>query len=171
MSGHYSKHHTHTVRFSERISWLFAGQVVCRGDSVQAVSTDFAARLNHLFDTIVGADGKPYSNEAVISGIAAKGGPTISKGYLSELRSGKKDNPTLKHIEALAGFFEVDPAYFVGSDDSATKISDDVQIAAAMSDAGVKSIALRTARLSAVERELIATLVEQVGNLHADKES
>lgn len=149
---------------------MFAKRAALQGDSVQAVSTDFAARLNHLFDTIVSADGKPYSNEAVINGIAAKGGPTISKGYLSELRSGKKDNPTLKHIEALAGFFEVDPAYFVGTDDSATKIADDVQVATAMSDAGIKSIALRTARLSAVERELIATLVEQVGKLHTDKE-
>lgn len=141
---------------------MFARRALRRGDSVQAVSTDFAARLNHLFETITDPDGKPYSNEAVINGIAATGGPTISKGYLSELRTGKKDNPTLKHIEALAGFFGVDATYFVGDSDYADRVAAELKLLAGMKRAGVRDIALRASDLSDSNLSMVEAILETV---------
>jgi transcriptional regulator with XRE-family HTH domain len=37
---------------------------------------------------------------------------SFSSAYLWQLRTGAKDNPTIRHIEALARFFEVSPAHF-----------------------------------------------------------
>ncbi len=122
---------------------------------------DFAERLNRLFELVPGPDGKPFSNEAVIAGLAEHG-PTISKGYLSELRSGKKDNPTLRHIEALAAFFGVDPAYFVADQDRADEIADQITTLKALGDAGVQSIALRAADASPESRDLIAAMIDQI---------
>ena len=133
-----------------------------QGDSVQAVSTDFADRLNHLFETITDSDGKPYSNEAVINGIAATGGPTISKGYLSELRTGKKDNPTLKHIQALADFFGVDATYFVGDSDYADRVAAELKLLAGMKRAGVRDIALRASDLSDSNLSMVEAILETV---------
>ena len=123
---------------------------------------DFAARLNRLFELVPGPDGRPFSNEAVIAGLAEHGGPTISKGYLSELRSGKKDNPTLRHIEALAAFFGVDPAYFVADQDRADEIAEQISTLKALGDAGVQSIALRAADASPESRDLIAAMIDQI---------
>jgi len=43
---------------------------------------------------------------------ARRDGETISAAYLWGLRTGVKDNPTMKHLQALARFFQVSPAYF-----------------------------------------------------------
>ena len=39
-------------------------------------------------------------------------GETISAAYIWGLRTGAKDNPTMRHLQALARFFQVSPAYF-----------------------------------------------------------
>lgn len=46
----------------------------------------------------------------------APAGVTISQSYIWQLRKGKKDNPTLKHLQALADFFGVPAAYFFDSE-------------------------------------------------------
>jgi len=127
-----------------------------------AVGNDFASRLNDLFDNVPGPDGKPYTNDAVIKVIAASGGPTISKGYLSELRTGKKDNPTLKHIEALADFFGVDPAYFVGDPEYADRLAAELKLLAGMKRAGVRDIALRASELSDQNLSMVEAILETV---------
>jgi len=71
-----------------------------------------ATKLNRLFAHIVERDGREYSNEHVASAIRSASGVTISQSYIWQLRKGKKDNPTLKHVQALADFFGVPAAYF-----------------------------------------------------------
>ncbi|MBF6332362.1 XRE family transcriptional regulator [Nocardia transvalensis] len=71
----------------------------------------FAEKLNYLFATVTPAEDREYSNEQVASAITANGVP-ISQSYIWMLRKSKKDNPTLKHVQALADFFGVPPAYF-----------------------------------------------------------
>ena len=44
--------------------------------------------------------------------MSAHNGITFSAAYLWQLRTGAKDNPTIRHIEALARFFDVSPSYF-----------------------------------------------------------
>lgn len=71
-----------------------------------------ADKLNHLFTSVTPRGGQEYSNEQVAAAIAAKGNVTISQSYIWQLRKSKKDNPTLKHLQALADFFGVPAAYF-----------------------------------------------------------
>lgn len=136
--------------------------------NVDPMSTDFAARLNRLFEMIPGPDGRTYSNDAVIAGIAAKGGPAISKGYLSELRTGKKTNPTLKHIEALSTFFDVDPTYFVGDADYAKRVESELRLLAGMKRAGVRDIAMRASQLNESELSLVEAILETVIQQHEE---
>jgi transcriptional regulator with XRE-family HTH domain len=79
-------------------------------------STSLADRLNHLFATIKGQGRRAeYSNEEVARAMTAAGVP-ISQSYIWLLRKGKKDNPTIRHVKALADFFGVPPAYFFDED-------------------------------------------------------
>src|SRR5205085_1911330 len=71
----------------------------------------FAEKLNYLFATVTAQEGREHSNEQVASAITA-GGVSISQSYIWQLRKGIKDNPTVKHVQALADFFGVPPAYF-----------------------------------------------------------
>lgn len=77
-----------------------------------------ARKINHLFETVRRSDGKPYSNEEVAEAITELGEATISGTYLWYLRRGDRDNPTKKHLEILARFFDVSPAYFFDDDRS-----------------------------------------------------
>lgn len=70
-----------------------------------------ADKLNHLFEDLHPADRGPYSIKEVVVAIRARGGP-ISRSYNSMLRLGQRDNPTIRHTEALAEFFGVPPTYF-----------------------------------------------------------
>lgn len=71
----------------------------------------FAEKLNYLFETVTTAESREYSNEQVASAITMDGVP-ISQSYIWQLRKGIKVNPTLRHVQALADFFGVPPAYF-----------------------------------------------------------
>jgi transcriptional regulator with XRE-family HTH domain len=111
----------------------------------------FADRLNYLWET-VHPPGKPNTYEQVSDGIAAAGFE-ISPGYLYQLRSGKKTNPTLNLIQALARYFKIPTAYFF-DDDEAARIGEQLELLAAMRDAGVRKVALRTSGLT--ERDMSA---------------
>jgi transcriptional regulator with XRE-family HTH domain len=78
-----------------------------------AAST-LADKINYLFATVRprGVGKREYSNEDVAVAIGRVSGVTISQSYIWQLRKGKKDNPTLKHLQALADFFGVPAAYF-----------------------------------------------------------
>jgi transcriptional regulator with XRE-family HTH domain len=123
-----------------------------------------ADKLNHLFATVHPASRGPYSNDEVATAIREQGGPTISGTYLWLLRKGQRDNPTLKHLEAVAAFFGVPPAYFL--DDAATaKVDAELDLLNAMRDVGVHNVALRLAGLSAKSLQSIVDVVERVREL------
>lgn len=120
-----------------------------------------ADKLNHLFATVHPGGRGEYSSEEVAQAIAERGGPTVSATYLWMLRRGIRDNPTLRHLEALAGFFGVPPSYFF---DTSVTADVDAQLAtlAALRDAGVRNLALRAAELSPENVQLFSQLIEQV---------
>src|SRR5690348_11162592 len=93
----------------------------------------FAARLDHLFRTVHPQNRGEYSYREVAKAIEDAHGPTISASYLQQLRTGAKDNPTKRHIEALAGFFGVPAAYFF-DDGAAARIDDELLLLAALRD-------------------------------------
>jgi transcriptional regulator with XRE-family HTH domain len=127
-----------------------------------------ADKVNHLFQTVHPAGRGPYSNDEVATAIRDRGGPSISATYVWLLRKGERDNPTLKHLEALAEFFGVPPAYFF--DDSATtRIDAELEMLSAMRDAGVSALALRMAGLSERSLQPIAEVIERVRELEGLK--
>lgn len=123
-----------------------------------------ADKLNHLFATVHPVSRGPYSNDEVAVSIREQGGPTISGTYIWYLRRGERDNPTMKHIEALANFFGVPPAYFF--DNAATvKVDEELTLLNALREAGVETLALRVAGLSPKSLDSIVDMVERVREL------
>ncbi|HEV7899561.1 MAG TPA: helix-turn-helix domain-containing protein [Planosporangium sp.] len=123
-----------------------------------------ANRLNHLFRTVHPAGRGPYSNEEVAAAIRDQGGAAISATYIWLLRKGERDNPTLKHLEALAAFFGVPAAYFF-DDAMAARIEDEMAMLSALRDLGVRALALRMAGLSPKSLQPIADVIERVREL------
>jgi transcriptional regulator with XRE-family HTH domain len=121
-------------------------------------------KLSHLFESIHPAGRGPYSNEEVAAAIRDQGGPTISATYLWLLRKGQRDNPTLKHVEALAGFFGVPPAYFF-DDETTAKVDAELELLNAMKDLGVQKVAMRVAGLSPRSLDSIAEMIDRVREL------
>lgn len=119
-----------------------------------------AEKVDHLFTTVRSARGE-YTYEQVATQIRDAGGPTISAAYVWMLRNGKRDNPTMKHLEALAAFFGVPAAYFFDDDVSAA-VNEQLSLVAAMRDAGVRKVALRASGLSPESLGTIADMIERV---------
>lgn len=75
-------------------------------------TSGLATKLSRLFDTVRGPGGRRYTNSEVVDAINAAGQAKMSPSYLSELLSGKKDNPSIWTVKALADFFGQPIDYF-----------------------------------------------------------
>lgn len=117
-----------------------------------------------MFASVHPAGRGPYSNDEVAAAIQEQGGPTISGTYIWLLRKGQRDNPTKKHLEALASFFGVPVAYFF-EDEIATQLAPQLDLLAALRDSSVREIALRVAELSPGSLDAIRGMIEQVSQL------
>jgi transcriptional regulator with XRE-family HTH domain len=107
-----------------------------------------AERLDHLFRTVHPKDRGPYTTAEAADAInAAAGEKMISGTYLWLLRTGQRDNPTMKHLIAIARFFSVSPTYFF-PDESLEENTVPADLAAALGDAQVREMALRAVGLS-----------------------
>ena len=72
-----------------------------------------ADRLDYLFRTVHPKDRGPYTPAEVAEAINETAGErVISSTYVWQLRTGRRDNPTQRHLSALAAFFGVSPMYF-----------------------------------------------------------
>lgn len=120
-----------------------------------------ATRLNALFATFHPAGQKPPSIEAVCQAINAKGGATISVGYLSELRRGQATNPRLDHLKALADYFGVDVAYFTDEERSA-EIQSELRLLRAIRDQRIRALALRAGELDSASLDALAAVLEDL---------
>ncbi|EWM12544.1 helix-turn-helix domain-containing protein [Kutzneria sp. 744] len=74
-------------------------------------------RLNRLFDVRrpVAAPERAYTNREVVTAAKAAGFE-LSESHLSELRRGIKQNPTLRTLQAVASFFQVQVGYFTDAE-------------------------------------------------------
>jgi transcriptional regulator with XRE-family HTH domain len=122
----------------------------------------FADKLNLLFVT-VHAKGTPYSSKEVAASIRAAGG-SISDVYIWQLRTGRRTNPTKDHLEALASFFGVSPAYFFG-DEVAGRTEADLETLDQLRRLDVRQVSLRSVLsdqgLSLQSQQIIAQLVDR----------
>jgi ESX-1-secreted protein regulator len=121
-------------------------------------------RLEHLFRTVLRSDGREYSNEEVAAAIARDQQVGISASYIWYLRTGQRDNPTFKHLNALARFFGVPPAYFF-DEQTREDVEAELGLLSAMKDAGVRDVALRAAGLSTESLEAIREVIVRVRQL------
>ncbi|OEJ30892.1 helix-turn-helix domain-containing protein [Streptomyces subrutilus] len=126
-------------------------------------TSSLADKLNHLFTTTAPAGRGPYTGEEAARAITASGIP-ISGSYIWLLRKGRRDNPTMRHVEGLAKFFGVPPAYFFDDEVTAT-VDSELALLAAMRDTKVQRVALRTAGLSERSMRSINELIERVREL------
>lgn len=123
-----------------------------------------AERLDRLFRTVRRRGGGEFSNEEVAEALRERGGPTISATYLWQLRKGLRDNPTKKHLEAVADFFGVPPAYFF-DDEAGKRIDAELELLTALRDGPVRQLALRASGLSPESLNALAEMIDRVREL------
>lgn len=129
-----------------------------------------AETIDGLFKTIKRPDGREHSMESAAKWCTdwlrrRNQGKSFSKEYVRQLRAGLADNPTKSHLEALAAFFEIDPAIFLDSDKS-RRIHADLELVAALREAGVHAVALRALGLTPTNR---AQVLKFIRTLQADQ--
>ena len=133
-------------------------------DDSEARRRTLAEKLDYLFRTVRGPDRREYSNEDVAAAITRDQGVTISASYIWYLRTGQRDNPTFKHLNALARFFGVPPAYFF-DEETSVRVEAELGLLTAMRDTGVRDIALRAAGLSSKSLDTINDIINHVREL------
>ncbi|MCX4881434.1 MULTISPECIES: helix-turn-helix domain-containing protein [unclassified Streptomyces] len=139
------------------------------GASGQASRT-LAQKLDHLFETATPKDQKAPSHEDVAAAInIAAGERAISGAYIWQLRTGRKTNPTMKHLEALARYFGVSPAYFL-DDEQTQRIDEQLALLQALKESDVRNIALRAHGLSDSSRQTLAGVVSHLRKLEGLQE-
>jgi transcriptional regulator with XRE-family HTH domain len=121
--------------------------------------TALAWKINRLFETMH-PEGREYKLGEVVEGIRAQGGPQLSPAYLWQLRHGVRTNPTKEHLEAIATFFGVSPAYFY-DDPAARDLIDRLALADALQNDQVARLALRANGLSGETLAAVGRIIEQ----------
>ena len=122
--------------------------------------TLLADRLDHLFRTVHPKDRGPYTHAEVAEAInAAAHDSVISATYVWQLRTGRRDNPTRRHLSALAAFFGVSPVYFF-DDAEAGRDAVQAELITALKDDSVREMTLRAAGLSDRALKAIRDMIE-----------
>ncbi len=119
----------------------------------------FAQKLDRLFAATRSPSGGEHTYAEVSAGVAARGIATISDTYLCDLRNGTKENPRIRHVEALADFFGVPISYFLDGEESA-RLFDRLETLPAAANADVRRMALRAVDLSPETLEAVAQIIE-----------
>lgn len=125
---------------------------------------DLADRLNHLFSTVPRPDRRGYWTNEQAAAALAQLGTSMSDGYISQLRNGKKNNPSARNLAAIAELFGVPMEYFFNSE-TAAKIDADLRLLSAVRDVGVQGVALRASGLSAESLASLEGIIDQVRKL------
>ena len=119
-----------------------------------------ADRLEYLFRTVHPKDRGPYTPAEVAGAVnQAAGERVISSTYVWQLRTGRRDNPTQRHLSALAAFFGVSPMYFF-DETEAHRGAVPPELVAALKDDDVRDMALRATGLSERSLRAIRDMIE-----------
>jgi transcriptional regulator with XRE-family HTH domain len=133
--------------------------------SEQSSSRTLAERLDTLFKTVQPLR-REFTYEEVARGCTEVGQGTFSKTYVWQLRTGQRDNPTKRHMEALAAFFGVPPTYFF-DDEVTDRVDSQLALATALRDAGVRDAALRIMSLDGTSRQSVVRIIQEITSMHA----
>ena len=103
----------------------------------------------------------------VAAAINAEAGEDVISGqYIWLLRTGRRDNPTYKHLIAISRFFGVSPLYFF-DESEADRGAIPAEVAVALQDDAVRDLALRAAGLSEHSLKAISDMVDSARSLQA----
>ena len=127
-------------------------------------SPRFADLLNHLFATRLSPRGRPYTLKEVSDGT----GGYFSIAYLSLLRRGGIEQPSMERIRRLADFFGVESSYFLGEEsaeehEAAQQL--DAALRQALNDPQIRAFAMRVNDYSLEERTMVLRMLDQVHEL------
>lgn len=126
--------------------------------------SELSIKLNKLFRTMRKPSEPTLSNAAAAEAITSQTGVSISAAYLWQLRQGIKNNPTVAHLRAIAEFFGVTPSYLIdpGID---PKIDEQLDLLAALRDAGIRDLALRANGLTPEAIDSLRAMVDHARQL------
>lgn len=127
-------------------------------------SPTLAQRINRLFDTMRRPGDAPLSHAAAAEQITEKTGVPISAAYIWQLRVGRKSNPTVAHLQAIAEFFGVPPSYLLDKDVD-PKLDAQLELLQSLRDAGVLDLAMRASELTPESIKSLAVMVDQARRL------
>ncbi|MFD7089924.1 XRE family transcriptional regulator [Streptomyces sp. NPDC059896] len=127
----------------------------------ESAESSLADKIDGLFRAVRRPNREQYSHEEVARACREATGDSFSATYLWQLRTGRRDNPTKRHLEALARFFDVPVAYFFDGGQGAA-IARELELLAALRDAGVRSVALRAVNLSPESVGTISDLIDVI---------
>lgn len=122
-----------------------------------------AAKLNRLVGTVHPAGRGPYTNEEIAAAVRADG-VDLTHSAVSAWRRGTRDNPSFRHLAALAKFFGVPVAYFCDDAESA-RVDEQLDLVAAWRDAQVRAIAMRAGELSEAGRAALLEMAIRVRDI------
>ena len=130
--------------------------------------SSLAQRIDRLFATYLNPKGREYSYREVATAISRseggrRRGEAISPTYIWGLRTGIKDNPTLKHVQALSAFFQVSPSFFF--DEELTQVPEEARILAATARGAVRRLAVAMLELSEESLDAMLHLVSHLREL------
>ncbi|WP_328461179.1 helix-turn-helix domain-containing protein [Streptomyces sp. NBC_00448] len=136
-----------------------SGPAATSADSGSDSTSTLAGKIDALFQVIRRPTREPYSHEEVARACREATGESFSATYLWQLRTGRRDNPTKRHLEALAQFFDVPVGYFF-DDEQGAAITKELELLGALRDAGVRSMALRAVNLSPEDAATISDMID-----------
>jgi ESX-1-secreted protein regulator len=147
------------------------------GMTATGMTASFREKLERLFVAVRHPDGSQYSLADVAAAVNAEGSAKLSASYLSELRSGRKDNPSIWVVSALARFFGQPIEYFLDDRDPVAsrddhgdavvamdRLSSDDRLRRALDSHDVRRIAMRASRLTPEDRDRVADLIERLSD-------
>lgn len=135
-----------------------ANDIEPRGDR----PADFAGQLRRLITVLHPPDQPQLSDRAIVARVSERGG-SISPAYVAELRTGKKTDPSLKHVRQLAGAFGVSAGYFTDPE-VYERVSLELDRLEQLNRGGhdhLVELATRTASLDPTDRDTLAALVQR----------
>lgn len=139
-------------------------QTHAKGVDVTEGLPHLADRLNDLFAKVPRPDGKaPYSNEAVAEALTQQG-VSVTGVYLSQMRTGRKANPSARLLHGLAKHFGVPVTYFF-DDDEAESVRAQLDALAGVRDARIEGIMTRTQGVSEANLANITAIIESIRKL------
>lgn len=120
--------------------------------------TTLGQKLDWLIKNVPGPDGTLCTKAELARLVTLYSGESCDRGYIGLLVNGRRVNPTMRILEALAEVFGIDPGIFF-NDSKFTAVRDELAVLANLKAAGVDTVALRS--LTTLTPEQLQAVVEQ----------